>query len=97
LAVVGVVAGQVDHKLVLEVVVAVGVEEARVDHKLVLEMEVAAMTLVVVVVAAAEEGARTGTQELLQAMLACGLLQPGPAKCLVHPTQVATARQTLAL
>ena len=83
-----------DHKLVLEVAVVVGVEEERVDHKLVLEMEVAAMALAVVV---AEVGARTGIQELLEVVLACGFLQPAPATRLAHPTQVVTALQTLAL
>ena len=57
-----------------------------VDHKLVLEM-----------VVVAGEGARTGVQELLEAVLACGFLQPAPATRLVHPTQVVTALQTLAL
>ena len=79
----------------MEAVVAV--EEERVDHKLVLEMEVAAMALVVVVVVVAEEGARTGVQELLESMLACGFLRPAPATRLVHPTEVVTAPQTLAL
>jgi len=51
----------------------------------------------VVVAAAAEEGARTGVQELSEPVLACGFLQPAPATRLVHPTQVVTAPQTLAL
>jgi hypothetical protein len=92
-----VVVAQVGHKLLLEVVVAVAaeVEQARVDHKLVLDMEVAAMALVVA--EAAEEGARTNVQELSEAVLACGFLQPGPVIRPVHPTQVVTARQTLVL